>query len=766
MFTPKFYSNFSRITRNALSFLSAIVLSLTLTTCRSQEKVSYNLSFEKLDTSFKPVNWLLSFGSQNNGYPAVIDSTVKEDGKYSLKIEKSDGATGFFGVCYLKIPAKFKGSKIKLTGYLKTENITAGYGGLWLRIDGIGGMLSFDNMYSRGIKGSTDWKEYVIELPYNDKEAKKIILGGMLNGNGTMWVDNLHLFIDDIPIENVPLKPTTAADEDTTYSSGSHINSIELTYGKQKLLTNLGMIWGFLKYYHPAIAEGKYNWDAELFRHLPKILNSKNDDAAYKVIEEWIDSIGVVPACSNCTSLSPKDVKLPPDYGYLFLNNNLPDPLVKKLAYIRDNYKAPSNHYYIDFAPGVGNPVLKNENGYFGNGFPDAGFRLLALYRYWNIIQYFYPYRHLIGEDWNKVLTTFIPRFVAAKDNKEYTLACLEIIAHIHDTHANIWQYNPTLDSLKGLLMTPFKAGFVENKLVVTSFYKDTLGIKSKLHIGDIIEKIDGVPVEDLIKKFLPLTPASNYETQLRDMPRMQGFLLRGDKPVIHLSIKDNTENKEVVVERVPLRNIDYTLDYSNPDQTTGYKLLIPTNIGYIYPGKLKDEDISSIQKDFAGTKGLIIDLRSYPSTFMPFTYGGWLKDKASDFVKFTAPTLTMPGAITNGNALPNGSINSNHYKGKVVIIVTAHTQSNAEYTTMALATAPNVTVIGSTTAGADGNVSQISLPGGISTMISGIGIYYPDGTETQRTGIKIDIQVKPTIRGVREGRDELLEKAIDIINK
>lgn len=84
----------------------------------------------------------------------------------------------------------------------------------------------------------------------------------------------------------------------------------------------------------------------------------------------------------------------------------------------------------------------------------------------------------------------------------------------------------------------------------------------------------------------------------------------------------------------------------------------------------------------------------------------------------------------------------------------------------MGLRTAPRATVIGSTTAAADGNVSKIVLPGGIDTMISGIGVYYPDGKETQRIGIIPDMEIKPTIKGIREGRDELLEKAISIIKE
>src|SRR5436190_18893069 len=61
------------------------------------------------------------------------------------------------------------------------------------------------------------------------------------------------------------------------------------------------------------------------------------------------------------------------------------------------------------------------------------------------------------------------------------------------------------------------------------------------------------------------------------------------------------------------------------------------------------------------------------------------------------------------------------------------------------------------------GSGITISLPGGISTVISGIGVYYPDGKETQRIGIVPDIEIKPTIDGIRKGQDELVMKAIEI---
>jgi len=87
--------------------------------------------------------------------------------------------------------------------------------------------------------------------------------------------------------------------------------------------------------------------------------------------------------------------------------------------------------------------------------------------------------------------------------------------------------------------------------------------------------------------------------------------------------------------------------------------------------------------------------------------------------------------------------------------------QSQAEYTAMAFRSTPRSIVVGSATAGADGNVSTIVLPGGLSTMISGIGVFYPDKKPTQRVGIVPDVEVKPTIAGIRAGRDEVLEEAL-----
>ncbi len=170
--------------------------------------------------------------------------------------------------------------------------------------------------------------------------------------------------------------------------------------------------------------------------------------------------------------------------------------------------------------------------------------------------------------------------------------------------------------------------------------------------------------------------------------------------------------------------------------------------------------------KSAAGTKGLVIDIRNYPSEFVVYSLSKYLLPKSTQFVQLSKPLITYPGVFEYIQPLKLQAATGTPYAGKVMILVNELTQSQAEFTTMALRTAPRATVVGSTTAGADGNVSSIVLPGNVPTMITGLGVYYPDGRETQRVGMVPDVEVKPTIQGIKEGRDELLEKAIQLIEK
>ena len=727
------------------TILSLLCMVLFLSNTSAQD--SHNLDFEILENQ-EAKDWSV-FG--NGDYKITYDQSITQSGKTAAAIESTSDNVTFNALAY-SIPADFGGKKIKLTGYIKTENVAGGWSGLWMRIDP---QVAFDNMQSRGITGTTDWKQYEIELPLNSN-AKTVVIGGILSGTGKMWLDNLEVTIDGKSLDKAPEKELTKPQLDKEFDEGSQVVFLTLDKDQIANLDILGRIWGFLKYYHPAIGEGNYNWDYELFRILPDYQNVQTNTERDALLVNWIDSLGEVKPCKSCKE-TPNDAILKPDLAWMD-NSGLSSSLVSKLNYIQAN-RNQGKHYYIDMMAGVGNPEFKNENPYSEMTFPDAGFRLLALYRYWNMMQYFNPNRHLTDKNWNTVLTEYIPKFIDAKNELEYELTMVEIIGEVNDTHANLWSGNDKLQEQRGDYFPPVHVRFAENKLVVDDYFNPEMKETAGLEIGDVITEVNGKSVEDFVIENQEYYPASNQPTRLRDMSR---DILRSNSETISIIYIRDGQSATKTLQLFKKEDLNYYGWYKPEKDGKSYKML-DNNIGYITLKNIKAGDVDIIRKEFKDTKGIVVDIRNYPSAFMPFLLGSFFTSNYSPFVKFTNGTINNPGEFSYGKDLsipPKGKF----YNGKVVVLVNELSQSQAEYTAMAFRAGDNTTIVGSTTAGADGNVSRIPLPGGLSTMISGIGVYYPDGTETQRIGIVPDVEVNLTVEGIKSGIDEPLEEAIEII--
>lgn len=106
------------------------------------------------------------------------------------------------------------------------------------------------------------------------------------------------------------------------------------------------------------------------------------------------------------------------------------------------------------------------------------------------------------------------------------------------------------------------------------------------------------------------------------------------------------------------------------------------------------------------------------------------------------------------------------YYDKPVVILINETTQSYAEYTTMSLRTGENATVLGNNSIGADGNITYLPLLNGNELTFTSLGVYTPEMGQTQRIGLSPDIEVYPTVEGIKEGRDELKEAAVAYIQE
>lgn len=528
----------------------------------------------------------------------------------------------------------------------------------------------------------------------------------------------------------------------------------ELT--KTEKLATTAKIWGFLKYYHPKVADGKYDWDEELFKILPEVKNSKNKEQLSKIYIEWIDNLGEIEKCKKCNRNN--DIEFfNKNFDLSWINNVdfFTKELSEKLKFIEANRHQGKKHYVSVVHKRVGNIDVINEIEYKNFDWKNENLRLLTLFRYWNIIEYFFPYKYQTDTNWNDVLNKMIPKFLHPKDEIEFHLAMLELVVSIDDSHGG-FVTTDKISAFFGYYWAPFEFKLIDNKAVITGFYNDTLAKKDDLKIGDVITKVDNKDVEAIFKQNIKYINGSNIS---RKQANAYYSIFNGSSNSVQIEFVRNGKTLSKSISRYLFKDFNY----SRPIEVEKYKIL-DGNIGYVNMGIINKEDVPEIMEILKNTKAIIFDIRNYPNG-THYVTSNYITSTRNDFYKVIYPDLDYPGKFIWRNGSQCGKKGDLKYKGKVVLLVNEKSISHAEFTAMCLQTGDNVTTIGSQTSGADGNVSRIDMVGGYKTAISGIGIFYPDGAETQRKGVKIDIEIKPTIQGIIDRKDEVLEKAIGYIN-
>jgi len=653
------------------------------------------------------------------------------------------------------IPHDFEGRSLRLTGWLRTSELEKS-ANLWLRQDGPGGPLQFANS-GGGLMGTTDWTEYTVSLPLDDR-AREIAFGAVLQGEGVVWADDFQLEVDGVPVWQVAkvAQVVPLAQLDTEFDDGSSITARELAAEQVDRLELLGRVWGFVKYHHPKVRSGGVNWDYELFRVLPSVLDTSDPTTVNQTLASWLIDLGDPAPCDPCARV-PADVHLTPDLDWIRDRERLGDPLSSALQRIYDRRHKDEISHYVGFGAGVGNPEFSNE-GTYATLVPDAGFRLLALYRFWNIIEYWFPYRDLIDDVWGDVLMEFIPRVMREVTDGEYRLIMQELSVRVEDTHANVGQAFP-LRPPRGPAELPVIVRFIEGQAVVTGFKDDTLGPTTGLRVGDVIERLDERPIDDLLRDSKRYFSASNEAARLREMA---SWLTRGPEGAVQVTGRRAEGEFQIRADRVLRSSLDPMVGRWHDLPGEAFQMLAP-DVAYLKLSTVLGPDVRAYVERALEAEVFVVDIRNYPGTFVPFLLGGHFVEESTPFARFTTADPANPGAFRWHEPISLSPVEP-FFSGQVVILVDEVSVSQAEYTAMALRAGPRAIVAGSTTAGADGNVSPIPLPGGIRSLISGIGVFYPDRTPTQQIGIIPDLEIMPTIEGIRAGRDEVLEKAVSAV--
>lgn len=437
----------------------------------------------------------------------------------------------------------------------------------------------------------------------------------------------------------------------------------------------------------------------------------------------------------------------------------------RALALAKDFRTSPANRRHVAVSAAI--PV---EKPYSDMSYPAREYRVLAAFRVWTVINYFFPYKDLMGEDWDGVLRESIPSLERATNALEYSLSVAEMVTRFHDGHGFV--RSQLLRGYLGAAPAPVRVRMIEGLPVVTAFWNDQ-SVKDAsaagVVVGDVIMKVDGEDAKDRLARLARYISSSTTQWQ---QYRAAGSLLNGPEgSTVKVTVRDA---KNHVKELNLLRKAAYFQGELIERHGAPYRLLSET-IGYADLDQLEVSMVDDMFEKFKNTKAIIFDDRTYPrGTAWAIAPRLTEKDQvvAATFTRRVPMFPDSPmGEIVASSTTQTFQQRIPHsdkwkYKGKTVMLIDERAISQAEHTGLFLEAANGTRFIGSPTAGANGDVTSFCVPGGIWISFTGQAVRHADGRQLQRVGLKPDVEVRPTIKGIRAGKDEVLDRAVKYLKK
>lgn len=516
-----------------------------------------------------------------------------------------------------------------------------------------------------------------------------------------------------------------------------------------------GLVWGLLKYHHSEVSKGNYNWDEIFVENIDKLEGVKTQTNLDAFLLNFVLSVkeSKIKTDTNTDNLFTKNF----DYNWIEQYSDNKE-LYTKLKKLENNTSIGS--YYTSKS---GIPTFENEKGFKAFDYKIKSHRLLELFSFWNVIQYYYVNKYLMDKNWFSQLDYFIDSFVNCNSQLEYELAKTNLIIQLNDSHS-YYSSKTVADSLFKF-RPPIAIMNVNDTLVITGIL-NKLGKKDDLKLGDLIVEVNDMDIKSFQKHKIGTKFSSSNDTYLKGYWR---WLLWNKGDSIKVKIKRN--------DAITTKYIHLYKTFDDKDHSSlplfFYKKewqLIDDNIGYINLKTISKADIKKAFEEFSNTNGIIIDLRNYPKNISASDIAKYTYPDRKEFIKVLSPLRNRPSLANFGkpsisiiiDPFELGSKNSKYYNKKIILLVNHTTQSKAEYIGMGIQASPTCITVGETTAGSIMNIAIFKLPDGTEFRFTVLGGFYPDGTGVQRKGLKIDHFVQETTSNFIQ--DQYILKGIELI--
>ena len=580
-----------------------------------------------------------------------------------------------------------------------------GSGHLWFRVDKPGKKVGFSNNMQNSPIVSGDWKEYEIKGKI-DADVSQLVFGAYLKGTGELWVDNLILQIREG--ESWKEIYYNSFEQEELWQAPSSVNTTSSSYSYETVSLPDSGAGRWLKIQRP---------DSVNTKLAVKLFNR------HAQIGEYADKeIG-----AGLRAMIPLALYGTPEQTYPEANQN-------KLSQLKEALWD------------ISNEELTGRNLYV---------RLADLIITWNIFQHFYPYFDLAKTDWQQDLIIAVKNAYTDQSEISFQKTLQKMTAKLKDGH--VWV---------GLSAAPVDLDFyppitwewAEKKLVITHNYDKAIS----LNAGDVVTHINGESAEkyfDQVHQYISAATKGYLDH------RAKTESLRGKEgSYLELMIrKADNATAQVTLQR----NWSAARLFTALPQADSIKQLAP-GIMYINLDKASMAGIDEIIPQLQQSKAIICDLRGYPNNNHVFIENLLTReDTSSQWLQ--VPQLIYPdqAKIVGYKKYKWGTKpRQPHLSAKIIFIIDGQAISYAESYLSYIEHYKLATIVGQPSAGTNGVINPFTLPGGYRISWTGMKVLKHDGTPHHGVGILPHVYVERTIKGIREYKDEFLEKALEIAKR
>lgn len=729
-----------------------------------------NGNFEEGRLGEVPKGWKLHQSNQDPGFRCEISEDPSLPRRRCVVVYRANG-NGVFGNLMQSIDATpYRGKRVRLSGQMR---IGMGEGSatqvqMWLRVDRSGQKAGFfDNMDNRVVTTSKWTNAEIIGDVALDAES--ISLGVMIRGgNGRGYFAPLFF---EVLGETPPMlidgpKPLT-------------------TQGLYNV-TVFARAINYFRFFHPSDEVAQADWNRLAVNGVRAMEGASSRHDLAKRLQHFFE-----PYAPNVQFLinkkKPKIQSVPPGATYAVrwihegfgqgISNSIYKSYREYLpvsALPTSDWINPQTAATLSLGPdldlwlpsvcfadaqkttipkarvqpvGAGIDALPSPTGGCDVSGNSRSTRLGAVALAWGVFQHFYPYFDVANVDWGSELTKSLNSAALDRDSEAFVHTLRRMTATLKDGHVRVGREDSATPSLSLLL--------VDDHPVVR------LAVRSAELVapGSRILSVDGEPTS---RRLMQMKSEISASTEGWMNTRLAKEFLAG---AWGTNVKVGFQTASGTIGETILPRDAFPGDIQS-EATLPKIAEVRRSIWYVDLGRISDSDFLEALPKFADAQGVIFDLRNYPK--LSPTFLQHMTEKPLKSAHWNRPIVTQPdGKCWKWDQLERWSLDPlrPRIKGRIAFLVGGGTISYAE-SCLGIVEAYNLAeIVGESTAGTNGNINLLLLPGGYSISWTGLKVIKHDGTRHHGVGISPTTFVKPTLKGLVEGRDEVFEKGIEVVS-